>query len=55
MEFLHSYLTQLTVTPADRITHALQLLAATIKKAPPIVTANQLKAIEDLQGLFDTW
>jgi hypothetical protein len=55
VEFLHSYLTQPTVTPADRITHALQLLAATIKQALPIVTANQLKALEDLQGLFDTW
>ena len=56
VEFLLLYLTQPTVTPADRITHALQEpLAATIKEAPPIVIANQLKALEDLQGLSDTW
>ena len=52
VEFMHSYLTQPTLTPEDRIVHAVRLLMCALKDAPDARAEAQLQAISDLRDVF---
>ena len=55
VEFLHGYLTQPTVSPADHIVHALNFLSCAIKDVPSSIHQEQLSAISSLRDLFSNW
>ena len=52
---MHSYITQPTVTPADRITHAMHMLTGSLADAPNIHSAHQLRALEHLRTALENW
>ena len=54
-EFLHSYITQPTVTPAGRITHAMHILTGSLADAPTIHSAHQLRALKHLRTALENW
>ena len=49
------YVSQLTLTHEDRISHALKFLSCAIQDAPATAHHNQLEAIVKLQELFGAW
>ncbi len=55
VEFRHSYLTQPTLTPEDRMTHAMNVLSCALKDAPTIKHEAQLEAVKNLRDLFANW
>ena len=55
IEFRHDYLTQLAITHADRITHALHFLSSALKETPSAVINTQIDAIRQLRDLFHNW
>ena len=55
VDFLHEYITQPSLTPADRIFHAVRLLMCALKDVPSITCDSQLAAIEELKCIFETW
>ena len=55
IEFRHDYLTQPTITHADRITHALHFLSSALKETPSAVIDTELDAICQLRDLFHNW
>ena len=52
IEFHHHYLTQPSLTPQDRLIHALQTPTFEMNHAPAIQSAQELQAINHLQHLF---
>ena len=52
VEFLHSYLTQSTVPPSNRIVHTLNFMSCNMKDAPDAVHHEQLSATSKLRDLF---
>ena len=52
---MHSYLTQPTLNPEDRILHAVRLLTCTLDNAPAVRVKAQLQAIADLRDVFSKW
>jgi hypothetical protein len=55
IEFRHSYLTQPTLTPEDRMVHAMNKLSCAIKDAPAAKLDAQLDAIQQLRDLLSGW
>jgi len=55
VEFRHSYLTQPTLTPEDRMVHAMNMLSCAIKDAPATKLEAQLDAIQQLRELLTGW
>ena len=53
--FLHDYLTQPTVSPSDRIVHALNFLSCAISDAPEAIHHEQLSVISKLRDIFSNW
>ena len=51
VEFLHGYLTQPTVSPANRIVHALNFLPCTIKDVSSSIHHEQLLGISSLRDI----
>ena len=45
-------MTQLTITPEDRILHAIHLLSSALKDIPSTLCNSQLSAIEDIRNIF---
>jgi hypothetical protein len=55
VEFRHLYLSIPVPSSKDKITHGLQVIAGTIRGAPPPTRVSQLKAITSLQEIFESW
>ena len=55
VKFMHSYLTQPTLTPKDSIIHAIRLLTCALDDAPAVRAEAQLQAIADLRDVFAKW
>ncbi|KAL7490191.1 hypothetical protein ACHAW6_015937 [Cyclotella cf. meneghiniana] len=55
IEFRHHYLTQLNVTPDDRITHAINFLTCALHNVPSLAHDNQLHDIAGLRAIFTKW
>ena len=51
-EYLHRYLTQPHIKAKDRMTHAVNVLAAAIKDVPEIICNSQLAAIEAVKAIL---
>ena len=52
VEFRHHYLTQPTLMHADIILHGMNTLSCALKDAPTITFYEHLRAITELQELF---
>ena len=55
IEFCHDYLIQPSLTPEDRLVHAMNILTCALKDAPAAKCNAQLMAIQDMQELFGKW
>ena len=55
IKFHHSYLTQTSLTPSNRITNALSILACALHDLPKITCKTQLDAIPCIKALFGKW
>jgi hypothetical protein len=53
VEFCHSYLSVTVPSAKDKIIHGLQVVAGTIRGAPPSTSVSQLEAITSLQEIFE--
>ena len=52
VNFYHSYLTQPTVIPEDRIVHVLHFLSCTIKNIPATMHTKLLEALTCIRNIF---
>ena len=52
IKFYHSYITQLTVTPEDRIVHALHFLSRAIKDVPATLHTERLEDLTHTRNIF---
>ena len=55
VEFIHSYLTQTLITPADKLMHVITISLCAIKDAPAIRCSSQLEDTDKLCKLFARW
>ena len=55
VEFLHSYITQPTLTHEDKVTHAINMLTCPLVEAPAITRQAQLEAIYGVLQIFEHW
>ena len=55
VDFLHAYLMQTSLTPAQQIVHAVPLLTFVIKDVLATMCKFQLEAIKGIKRIFDTW
>ena len=55
VEFHHHHLTNLEVTPMDRIVHGVNKLTCALKDAPQIACDNQIFTINALQQAVQRW
>ena len=46
LDFQHTYFTQPTVTPEDKLIHTINFLTCTSNKAPELLIDSQLNAIK---------
>ena len=53
--FCHNYLNQPTLTHTDIILHGTNTLSCALKYAPTITCDSQLRAITELNGIFQQW
>ena len=54
-EFRHHHITQLSVTPEDRVLHRLQQLTAAIQGAPYSQSGDQIRALQYLKDTLTNW
>ena len=55
VEFRHSYLSVPSPSTEDRIIHGLQVVAGALTGAPPPTSISKVKAITNLQDIFESW
>jgi hypothetical protein len=55
IKFCHLYLSVPVPSTKEKIIHGLQVIAGTIRGAPPPTSVSQLKAITSLQEIFESW
>ena len=54
-DYLHDYLTQLTVTPEDIMMYVIHFLSVVFKDVPTSLCDSQLAAIEYVRAIFANW
>ena len=55
LEFLHKFITSLTINPEDHILHGLNKLSGAINYAPTDTYEAKIKAITTLCGIITCW
>ena len=54
-DYLHDYLTQLTVTPEDIMMYVIHFLSVVFKDVPTSLCDSQLASIETVRAIFSNW